>query len=160
RLDAGVCVVVADDVLAARSAVGAGREAGGDAGRDAPHPQQQGHRAGELLAVSDTVGRQEAGEGNRALGRRLAVAEPVREIPLDGAHVLIRGVRAGRQAARERVGLRVWAGAQRGLALAEDDAAQDPGRGAALAKRWEGDVALPRPGDVGPPRAAPADSAG
>ena len=108
HLDPRVRVDVGHVPLAGGAVVGARREAGRDPRRHPAHPQQQRHRAGELLAVALLVREQEGRE--RVVGQRwvLVVGVAVRQV---AQHVLDERVRASltrrRGAARAAYAARV-----------------------------------------------------
>ena len=105
----GVGVGVGDLEGAGVGVVAAGREAGGDPHRHAPHPQQQRHRSGELLAVAELGLEQERVERILGARRPLVVAEAVAGAQV-GHHLadeLQLVVRLRREPLRQRIRLAI-----------------------------------------------------
>ena len=110
HLDPRVRVDVAHQPLVVDAVARPGREAGRDPRRQPAHPQQQRHRARELLAVAALVVEQEVDERIAADRRRLVVDVAVRQIPQHALHERIWGGRASGEVLRERVRGRVGTG--------------------------------------------------
>ncbi len=104
RLDPGVGVEVAHDVLAAVGVEAPGGEARGDPRGHARHPQQQRHRPGELLAVALVGVEEERVERDVALRGPLRVARALLDA---AAHAADEVAGASEDASRS-----CWASAQ------------------------------------------------
>ena len=109
RLDPGVGVDVGHEPLLGGLVVGAGGEPDRDPRRDPAHPQQQRHRAGELLAVAELVLEQERLERIGGERRVLVVAEAVgrRQVAHHPLHERVRRLGLAGERLGERVRLRV-----------------------------------------------------